>query len=94
MVKKKTGDWRLCADFTNLNKVLDMQNYTLPNINDFAALAHDCKWFSALDVADAYYNLPVDPRHRHKLTIATPLGNYSYNYLPMGFASSSCYYQR
>ena len=94
MVKKKTGDWRLCADFTNLNKVLDMQKYTLPNINDFAALAHDCKWFSALDVADAYYNIPVDPRHRHKLTIATPLGNYCYNYLPMGLASSSCYYQR
>ena len=94
MVKKKTGDWRLCADFTNLSKVLDMQKYTLPNINDFAALAHDCKWFSALDVADAYYNIPVDPRHRHKLTIATPLGNYCYNYLPMGLASSSCYYQQ
>ena len=90
MVKKKTDDWRLCADFTNLNKVLDMQKYTLPNINDFAALAHDCKWFSALDVADAKYNVPVDPRHRHELTIATPLGNYCYNYLPMG----SCYYQR
>ena len=90
--KKETGDWRLCADFTNLNKVFDMQKYTLPNINDFDALAHDCKWFSALDVADAYYNIPVDPRHRHKLTIATTLGNYCYNYLPMGLASSSCYY--
>ena len=94
VVKKKTGDWRLCADFTNLNKVLDMQKYTLPNINDFAALAQDCKWFSTLDVAYAYYNIPVDPRHRHKLTLATPLGNYCYNYLPMGLASSSCYYQR
>ena len=71
-----------------------MQKYTLPNINDFAALAHDCKWFSALDVADAYYNIPVDPRHRHKLTIAITLGNYCYNYLPMALASSSCYYQR
>ena len=94
MVKKKSGDWRLCADFTNLNKVLRVQKYSLPNINDFAALAHGCKWFSALDVADAYYNIPVDPSHRHKLTIATPLGNYRYNYLPMGLASSSCYYQR
>ena len=94
MVKKKSGDWRLCADLTNLNKVLKMQKYALPNINDFAALAHGCKWFSALDVADAYYNIPVNPDHRHKLTITTPLGNYCYNYLPMGLASSSCYYQR
>ena len=60
----------------------------------FAALAFDCKWFSAFDVADAYYNIPVDPKHRHKLTIATPLGNYCYNYLPMDLASNSCYYQR
>ena len=92
--KKKTVIGGCALNFTNLNKVLDMQKYTLPNINDFAALAHDCKWFSALDVADAYYNIPVDPRHRHKLTIAITLGNYCYNYLPMALASSSCYYQR
>ena len=35
-----------------------MQKYTLPNINDFAALAHDT---TALDVADAYYNTPLTP---------------------------------
>ena len=94
MVRKKTDDWRLCADFTNLNKVLKTQKYALPNINDFAALAYGCKYFSALDVADAYYNVPVNPNHRHKLMGATPLGNYCYNFLPMGLASSSCYYQR
>ena len=63
--KTKTGDWRLWADFTNLNKVLDMQKYSMPNIEDFAVLAHDCKWFSVLDVADAYYNI------RGNLGIAT-----------------------
>ena len=62
MVRKKAGDWKLFADFTNLNKALDMQKYSLPNINNFAALVHDCKWFSALHVTDAYHNIPVDPR--------------------------------
>ena len=94
MVKKMPRDWRLCADITGLNKVLKMQKYALPNINDFGSLAHELKWFSCLDIADAYYNIPVNPTHKHKLTITTPLGNYSYNYLPMGLASSSCYYQR
>ena len=28
------------------------------------------------------------------LTIATSLGNFQYNFLPMGLATSSCYYQR
>ena len=94
MVKKKSGGWRLCADFTQLNKLLKIQKYALPNINDFASIAHGCKWFSSIDIADAYYNIPVNPLHKHKLTITTPLGNYCYNYLPMGLSSSSCYYQR
>ena len=94
MVKKKSGGWRLCADFTQLNKLLKIQKYALSNINDFALIAHGCKWFSSINIADAYYNIPVNPLHKHKLTITTPLGNYCYNYLPMGLSSSSCYYQR
>ena len=94
MVKKKSGGWSMCADFTQLNKLLKIQKYALPNINDFASIAHGCKWLSSIDIADAYYNIPVNPLHKHKLTITTPLGNYCYNYLPMGLSSSSCYYQR
>ena len=94
MVKKKFGGWHLCADFTQLNKLLKIQKYAIPNINNFASIAHGCKWFSSIDIADAYYNIPVNPLHKHKPTITTPLGNYCYNYLPMGLSSSSCYYQR
>ena len=54
MVKKKPGGWRLCANFTHLNKLLKIQKYALPNINDFASIAHGCKWFSSIDIADAY----------------------------------------
>ena len=94
MVKKKFGGWRLCADCIQLNKLLKIQKYALLNINNFASIAHGCKWFSRIDIADAYYNIFVNSLHRHKLTITTPLGNYCYNYLPMGLFSSSCYYQR
>ena len=93
MVKKKSGSWRLCADLTSLNKILKPRKYALPNVNDFTSLAHGCTVFSSIDIADAYYNIKVDPKDRHKLTITTPLGNYQYNYLPMGLASSSTYFQ-
>ena len=43
MVKKKSGGWRLIADFTQLNKLLKIQKYALTNINDFASIAHGCK---------------------------------------------------
>ena len=94
MVRKKSGTWRLCADFTNLNKILQTRKYALPYISDFTALAHGCSIFSSIDISDAYYNLPIKPEDKHKLTITTPLGNYSYNYLPMGLATSSTYFQQ
>ena len=63
-----------------------MQKYALPNINNFAALAHGCKWFSALDVGDAYHSIPVNPDHRHKLTVTIPLGEL----LPQSPAHGPC----
>ena len=93
MVRKKFGGWRLCADLTNLNKVLKPKKYALPHVSDFTFLAHGCNLFSSIDIADAYYKIRVRPEDRHKLTITTPLGNYKYNFLPMGLASSSTYFQ-
>ena len=80
----------MCADFTNLNKILRTHKYTLPNVQDIVNLAHDCKYFTTLDMKDAYYSIPVRPADKHMLTIATPLGNFQYNFLPMGLATSSC----
>ena len=94
MVRKNSGTWRLYADFTNLNKILQTRKYALPYINDFTALAHGCSIFSSIDISDAYYNILIKPEDKHKLTITTPLGNYSYNYLPMGLATSSTYFQQ
>ena len=94
MVKKKTpGAFRLCADFTALNKILKAHKYPLPNVLDFASLASGSKFFSSLDCSDAYYNIPVAEEHQHKLCITTPLGSFQYRRLPMGLASSASWYQ-
>ena len=58
------------------------------------ALAHGCSIFSSFDISDAYYNILIKPEDKYKLTITIPLGNYSYNYLPMGLATSSTYFQK
>ena len=33
MVKKANGKWRMCVDFTNLNKACPKDSYPLPRIN-------------------------------------------------------------
>ena len=93
MVKKANGQYRLCADFVSLNKVLKKIRYPLPNIHDFSVMSSGCSIFSCIDIVDAYYQIPVDPSCSHKLTITTPIGCYRYLYLPMGLATSSNYFQ-
>ena len=94
MVRKKSETWRLCADFTNLNKILQTQKYTLPYISGITALAHGYSIFSSIYISDAYCNIPIKPKDKHILTTTTSLGNYSDNYLPMGLATSSTYFQQ
>ena len=92
MVKKPSEEYRLCADFVALNKILKVPRYVIPNINDFSAMAHGCSWFSSIDIKDAYYHIPVRLADTHKLTITTPVGNFKYLFLPMGLATSSGYF--
>jgi len=33
MVKKANGKWRMCTDYTNLNKACPKEAYPLPNID-------------------------------------------------------------
>jgi len=91
MVAKKNSTFRLCANLTQLNKILKTH---IPNVQDFTNTAHSCRYFTTLDIKDAYYSIPVKQSDKHKLTISTPLGNFQYNFLPMGLATSSCFYQK
>ena len=55
--KKPSREYRLCADFGGLNKILKVPRYAIPNINDFSAMAHGCSWFSSIDIK--YLFLPM-----------------------------------
>ena len=93
MVKKANGQYRRCANFVSLNKVLQKTRYPLPNIHGFSMTFSGCNIFSCTDIMDAYYQIPVDPSCSHKLTITTAIGCYRYLHLPLGLATFSNYFQ-
>ena len=50
------------------------------------------KFFSSVDIHDAYYMISVAPADSDKLTITTPIGNFRWRYLTMVLMSSSTYF--
>ena len=43
LVKKANGKWRMCVDFTDLNKACPKDSYPLPSINALVDSASGCR---------------------------------------------------
>ena len=53
LVKKSNDKWRMCMDFTDLNKACPKDSYPLPSIDALVDSASGCKLLSFLDAFSA-----------------------------------------
>jgi len=56
LVKKKSGDLRLCVDYRKLNKTMVIDNYPLPFIEDLLKTLVNKIIFSKLDLKHGYFH--------------------------------------
>lgn len=94
-VIKPNGDVRICGDFkVTVNPALNIEQYTMPKMEDMMATLEQGKSYSKIDLRQAYLQLPLDEASRIVTTINTSKGLYTYNRLPFGIASSPAIWQR
>jgi hypothetical protein len=74
MVKKANGKWRMCIDFTNLNRACPKYEFPLPKIDSLIDASDTLKIMSSLDCYSGYHKIWMKKEDEPKtsfLTLAT-----------------------
>ena len=61
LVKKANEKWRMCVDFTDLNKACPKDSYPLPNIDALVDIASECRLLSFMDAFSGYNQIRMHP---------------------------------
>lgn len=93
-VVKKDGSIRICADYKlTLNKVIEVDRYPLPRVEDLLVRLSGGELYSKLDLSQAYAQFELDDSRKYTV-INTHKGLFRYNRLVYGLASSPAIFQR
>ena len=73
MVSKTNGDWRMCQDFTDLNKHYAKDYYQLPLLDKLvdATVGHEILCF--LDAFSGSHQIYMHPSDVEKIAFVTPI---------------------
>lgn len=94
VVRKKSGDIRLCIDYRKLNQKTIKDAYALPKLEDTFMALTGSKWFSVLDLKSGYYQIEVEESDKAKTAFVCPLGFYEFNRMPQGVTNAPSTFQR
>ena len=94
VVKKKSGKWRVCVDFTDLNKACPKDPFPMPQIDRLVDSTMGHPRMSFLDAFQGYHQIPLAADDQEKTAFVTPIENYHYKVMPFGLKNAGSTYQR
>lgn len=88
IVRKRSGQLRLCVDPKDLNVHIKRHYLKLPTFESLTEEFADAKIFSTLDCTQGFLQVPLDKYSSKICTFSTIFGRYRFLRLPYGLASA------
>jgi hypothetical protein len=89
MVEKSNGKWRMCIDFTDLNKACPKDEFPLSRIHSLVDAATTLELMSLLDCYSGYHRIWMRKKDEPKISFITPSGTYCYLWMHEKLKNSS-----
>ncbi|KAK4826385.1 hypothetical protein QYF61_008056 [Mycteria americana] len=89
-VRKSNGEWRLTVDCCGLNKVTPSLNAAVLDVLElqYELELKAAKWYATIDVANAFFSIPLAAECRPQFAFAWKDTQYTWNPLPQGWRHS------
>jgi hypothetical protein len=94
LVKKSNGKWRMCVDFTDLNKACPKDSFPLPRIDLLVDSTSGHELLSYMDAFSGYNQIYMEEADQEKTAFITDRGLYCYKMMPFGLKNAGATYQR
>lgn len=92
---KKDGSWRFCVDSRKLNSITKKDAYKLPFISDILDNLIDAKYLSSIDIAKAFWEIPLHKDDRLRTAFHVPgRGMFCFKVMPFGLTNAPATQQR
>jgi hypothetical protein len=94
MVQKKSGKWRMCIDFTGINKACTKDNFPLPWIDKIVDSVAGCEVMSLLDFFSGYHQIYMKEEDKASTSFITPFSTYCFIRMPEGLKNAGSTFSR
>ena len=84
LVQKKNNEWRMCVDYTDLNKHCPKDPFGLPRIDQVIDSTAGCVLLSFLDCYSGNHQIALKEEDQIKMAFITPYGDTPTRQCPLG----------
>lgn len=93
-VAKKNGAIRVCIDCRPANAVTKSFDWPLPRLQDLRHATRGARWFSRMDLKDAFFRIRVPAQWRYLTAFESEGIRYQFSRMPFGLKTAPAVFQR